>query len=664
MAVRSIVGGRLQSAGYGKQPGTPLPSLLSTIEGLSAIPSAHLTRRHAVLLNDALRRIREFAEEAPEVALPDEAWELYDRRNGESGLASLYARRILAQYREYTTNALAGAAVQRAGAFPARLKSRLGQWLLHSPYHRWYTAFLGLLPSAVKPGFRQYAAWRAMDAEASPPVEHLRSIAERWKKQPRISVLLATHNPQPDWLGLAIDSVKRQIYGNWQLCICDDSSDDPQALERGLAPAARGPQTTFRRSTRPVGISGAFNEAAEMASGDYVAFLDHDDLLAPDALYRVVEALQETDADVLYTDEDFIDEHGVPLRPHFKPDWSPHLLDACMYFGHLVVMRSRLFETLGGFRSECDGAQDYDLALRATEAAGSVVHVPHVGYHWRMHRGSVAKDMANKPETHRKGRHCLQDAARRRGWSDAVLNDSGVSNLFYLDRHPSALSSVHVLVWGGGPHNAWERELPPDIKVTYLDSLNKSANRVSAESDREVLVLLDGRLRPTNSDWYECLLRPLSDPAIGIVGAKVLDGTGAIDQAGFATGVGDGVGRVGHGLDASAHWLWLGVPREVTAVAMNCMAIRRDLFLRAGGLDAAMDAEYQAVDLCLRCRRLGVRIIVETRAVLRDSTAGSKKLASAHSWVRFVRKWPDVVNRPDEYLSPNLRQDREDFQFC
>ena len=280
-------------------------------------------------------------------------------------------------------------------------KAKAGQMLLHSPFHGIY---LKLHPPVVD---RQYNQWIQQEASFRPH-------AVDFHRRPLFSILMPVHNPRRAWLEEAIQSVIHQLYPCWELCICDDASSEPWVAGYLDGKANAEPRIRWTRSDEHVGISGALNRAASIATGDYVAFLDQDDVLSPFALHRVAEVLQENDAGLIYTDEDRLDPQGRRVEPIFKPDWSPDLLLSCMYFGHMFLVSRQAMERVGGFRPEFDGAQDYDLALRLTDRATEIIHIPHVLYHWRMHPQSTAARPSAKPYTHAAGRKALEDTLHRR----------------------------------------------------------------------------------------------------------------------------------------------------------------------------------------------------------------------------------------------------------
>jgi glycosyltransferase involved in cell wall biosynthesis len=668
---------------------------LAKLERIQQLPVSQLAPEDWRELHEALSAIRAASEPPGSLALPASAWELIDQTN-EPSLELLFARRIVAQHREYEHRQSASFARlgRSAGSLLRRIKTRSGQQLRGSRFHPLYLKLCESLPTALRPGIREYEAWRAQQQRVMPPAQVLHESWKSWSYRPRVSILLGVRNTPHGWLEEAVRSVREQIYGDWELCICDDHSDDQWVRDYIRSLPHQDERIRVVLSNQQRGESGAFNEAATMASGEYVTFLDHDDRLAPEALYYVVESLQAAAAaDVLYTDEEFIDEQGQSIHPHFKPAWSARLLDCCMYFGHLVVVRRQLFEDAGRFRGEFDGAQDFDLVLRVTEQAKAVLHIPKILYQWRMHSDSTAADVRNKPRTHRKGKEALESAIVRRHWTGTVVSESGVPNLFFTDRNQRSAPSTGIILvhqreeqsvpceellqntasprlqWilAGYPDGTVDRmgSWMPKAEIVMVNSVDTNhaaelANRAARASRREILIFVHDRLKPATQNWIDLLIQQLCIRDTGIAGAKIVTPPATIEHAGIALGIGDGTGRIGRGVEASRNWLWLDVPREVSAVDAMCLAIRRELFEELGGFDLSMAPHYHAIDLCLRARRQGYAVVIETRSVLSVERPGPTTLAPVEEWVRFLGRWWTELAQPDPYFSPNLRPDVED----
>jgi GT2 family glycosyltransferase len=505
---------------------------------------------------------------------------------------------------------------------------KLGQKLLHSPFHPLYVKLAG------QPRVREYRRFLAALARNNPPPEWFSQQSDSWNYRPIVTLLMAVRNPKQEWFEQAVRSVVDQNYPNWRLCIANDASDVTPQLSLTDA------RIQFVSLEKQRGISGALNRALEMATGDYIGVLDHDDFLSADALFRVVEALQPERYDVLYSDEDYVDENGEPVRPNFKPGWSPELLANCMYMGHLVVASKQLMLAAGGFRSEFDGAQDYDLALRLTDQPVRVAHVPNILYHWRQHGESIAGRPDAKPWANDSGHRAAADMLRRRGWNAHVLDDDNPTRY----------------------HIAWEWKGSDLVSIIGTESVKTDYGAIefvnsASEAKGSYLVFLEAAVRPLTADWLTNLLAVARRPEVGAVGAKLISPDGALQHSGFALGMLGAVGNPGRGLFQSDYWRWLHYTRNVTAVSSACMVVRKSVLESVGGFDASLSSDYAAADFCLRIRELGLEIILEQRATL--VVEGTRPVGSRGEQ-EFRKKWGKLLTAPDPYFSPHLRRDRED----
>lgn len=512
---------------------------------------------------------------------------------------------------------------------------RLGQKLLRSPLHPFYSKLMG------SPQVREYRRFVAALARNTPPREWFIAQMTAWAYRPRLSILMPTRNSNPQWFREAADSVLDQIYPDWQLCIVDDASEQPVT-------APSDPRICWARLQSQSGISAALNRALEMATGEYVAVLDHDDVLSSDALFRVVEALQREKYPVLYSDEDYVDERGAAVRPNFKPDWSPELLSNCMYVGHLVVATRALMDKVGGFRSEFDGAQDYDLALRVTDEPLRVAHVPYILYHWRQHIESMAHHPGAKPWAHDAGRRAIQDMIRRRGW-DAEVAEGEIPTRYHIIRSCGDRPRVSIVV---ARHNGRPFELQTDYENFEIV---KTANAATGA----YLAFLHDDVRPLSPDWLTILLAAAERPEVGVVGAKLMYPNGAIQHSGIVLGMLDCAGNPGRALYQSDYWRWIDYTRNVSAVSSACLVTRKEVFEKIGGFDASFGPDYAGIDYCLRLRAAGFDVILEQRACLIHKEKHAVR-SSKEQKALFRKKWREEIEAPDPYYSRFLRLDRED----
>lgn len=570
--------------------------------------------------------------------------------------------------------------LQWPGRFLGDWKGRLGQLLLHSPLHPLYLKL-------VNPHFTEdrYRLW--VETERTP-------AAHKLAREPLISLVLPVNNPRRDWLEAAVASVLEQTYGCWQLCVCDDASAPDWVAEYFMALSAAEPRIRFARSDKRLGISGALNRAGELASGEYAGFLDQDDALAPYAVACVADAVADSQPDLLYSDEDYLDSDGHRVQPIFKPAFSPDLLRCGMYFGHLLVVRTTLLQELGGFRAGFDGSQDYDLALRVAARANAIRHIPRVLYHWRRHPDSTAQDAAAKPYTQAAGLQALSEAVARRD-AQAVVTAGAFPNTYHVrwpvptglkasliicSRNAKLLSGclaaiaqrtshanreVVVVQHRTGDIAAMDRFLDgyDCVRVPYTGPFNFAAmnNLGARHATGEVLVFINDDVEPLDSDWLSAMLAHANRREVGPVGAKLVYPSGAVQHAGIVIGIMEGAGHLHRNTFGSPYWNWLPFTRNVCAVTGACLAIRKDVFEQLGGFDESFPVNYNDVDLCLRARQAGYDAIVEPAALLRHYECQSRQAGvRLEERYLFEQRWAAWLERGDPFYSPYLRRTLED----
>ncbi len=570
-------------------------------------------------------------------------------------------------------------------------RRKLGQALLNSPLHPIYAKLLHPVQQDSA-----YQEWLRQQDAVNPSWEWHRERAQQWRARPLISVVMATHHPRREWLDAAINSVLTQSYPFWELAICDDAS--PRWVAEYLqARAQQEPRIRYFLSMEALGISGAFNRAGKLASGEYVAFLDHDDVLSPLALHYVAESIQDGPADLIYTDEDYLAPSGSRVRPSLKPAWSPELLLDCMYCGHFLVVSRKRLDEIGWLRSEYDGAQDYDVALRITDHPAVVLHVPRILYHWRQHEGSTAAVHSAKQYTHNAGRRALEDTIRRRGW-DAEVKDGTRANTYRVRRKLTVRPAVSVIICSRnaqllrrslGALEATRRDYPLQVIVVQHQIENSRGmeqviesfgcdvapfsgefnfarmnNLGAAISTGDVLLFLNDDVIPLSPDWLPRILEHATCPEVGVVGAKLVYPSGAIQHAGIVVGMMEGAAHAGRGLFNSDLWRWLDQTRNVSAVTGACMAIRKAIFADLGGFDPEFPVNYNDVDLCLRARQAGYEVVFEPGALLRHDECQSRKPGTRfEERNRFYQRWADVLKTPDPYFSPLLSPGSEEIRM-
>ncbi len=531
-----------------------------------------------------------------------------------------------------------------------------------------------------------------------------------WESKPVITVITPVYNVKGNFLRQCIESVRAQHYPYWELCLCDDGSTLPETIETLESYRGTDPRIKIVRLERNQGIASASNRAAEFSTGDYLAMLDNDDELAPEALYEVAKAIQAyPDIDLLYTDEDKIEEDGQPGDDFYKPDWSPEHLLSVMYMLHLLVARKDLFFSIGGFRPEYSGAQDYDLALRLSAVAESIHHVPKILYHWRKAQGSAAGLVYAKPEALDAGRRALEDYVWRNG-IDATVEYGLIEGLFRV-RHrirDNPLASLCIMasnnrasVPGRGNIDLLENFVKsiaektdyPNYEIVVVDDGNlsestrraladipyrlesytvpnkpfnfsKKANFAFRQARSRHIVLLNDDMEVISPEWLSAMIEFTQQEEIGVVGAKLLFPDDRIQHAGLVLGVNNGAAHAFHeypagsiGYNAYTHLI-----RNYSAVSAACMATRLDVIEKAGGFDEQFATDFNDIDFCLRVIQKGYRIVYTPYAELYhfEGTSIKRKTQNPDEVALFTSRWAQEI-RDDPYYNPNLTRVGVDF---
>jgi GT2 family glycosyltransferase len=503
---------------------------------------------------------------------------------------------------------------------------------------------------------RQYHRWLALHTPSAADLATMRRVSEADADAPVISLVMPVHNPERSWVEAAIASVLEQAYPHLELCIADDASTHPH-VRAVLEAAATDPRVRVVYRDERGGIAAASNSALEVASGEFVGFIDHDDVLRAHALYSMVAHVRDhPEADVVYSDEDKLLPDGSLGAPTFKPDFSPDRLLAENYVNHFTLVRRSLVSAVGGFREGFDGSQDHDLMLRVTEAARYVGHVADVLYAWRMVPGSTAVSAGFKPLAQDAGRRAVADALQRRGGVDGHV-DLGPSPGLYLPRYALAgTPSVDVLIVarGGGTDAA---ECAAGIErlstyanrrvttVTVAGATPAAINRAVSELRGDHIVLVDASTRVITSNWLETMLELSQRTDIGAVGIRLRYPDGTVAHEGIV------LGRLGLAASVDQH---LHVIKEMSAVSGACLMTRREVFEQAGGLDERLTRALWDVDYCLRVRARGRRVLCTPLAEMTWGDATRAGAIGGTDAQTFAGLWGGVGVIDDPYLNANV----------
>ncbi|HIJ37820.1 MAG TPA: glycosyltransferase family 2 protein [Rhodospirillaceae bacterium] len=550
------------------------------------------------------------------------------------------------------------------------------------------------------PGYRVW--WRLYGRLRPDDRDAIQAALPKLALRPLISVVMPVYNPADILLRRAILSVREQIYPHWELCVVDDGSNDPLVIETLAELAASDARIKLHYRPANGGIVAATNQALSMASGDFVAFMDHDDEIPPEALFVLAKAIiDHPDAALIYSDEDKIDLGGHHFDPYFKPDWNEDFFYSQNFINHLCAVRRSLLTELEGLRPGFEGGQDYDLVLRVVERLrpSQILHIPRVLYHWRQLSSSfshvslsAATDSARRAVTehlarraikatvtpiteddrYQRVRYPLPDPAPRvsliiptrdrvellRQCVDGLLDGTDYPDyeIIIVDndsQHPASHAyfaqlkrrGVRVL-HHGGPFN--------------YPALNNGA---VAQASGDLICLLNNDIKIIHADWLREMASQACRPEVGAVGAKLYYADGTIQHVGVVIGMGGIAGHINQFLPRQelGNHQDVNLVREVSCVTAACLLLRKEVFAEVGGLDEALAVAFNDVDFCLRIREKGYRIIWTPFAELyhlesasRGSDLTAEQLARCRREEQFMRdRWGQALLR-DPFYNPNL----------
>ena len=507
-----------------------------------------------------------------------------------------------------------------------------------------------------------------------------------------ISLLVPLYNTPEIFLREMIVSVQEQTYGGWELCLADGSDAEHPEVERICRElAAADHRIQYKKLEKNGGISENTNACMEMATGDYIALFDHDDLLLPSALYEVMRAIEEQQADFIYTDEMVFasPERDKVIGLHFKPDFAPDDLLANNYICHLSVFKASLTDKAGRFRKQYDGSQDHDLILRLTDAAEKIVHIPKVLYLWRSHPASVAGDIGSKTYAVDAGRSAVRDFLHNKG-VEAAVESSPVYPTLYRVRYAlretpkitlipeTRMDAKEQEIWLGGLRERTDDlqlEIPKEEDCrTDAETVSARLNALAEKATGDYLLFLGSGLMPEEGGWLKELLMYVQRPDVGCAGGLILYDNGLVREAGAVIGLGERNHTVGRGHyradgQSAGYFGQLAIPEDMSAVTGACLLIRADLFRKIGGLDEGFRNALYDADLCLRLREKGLLVVYTPYARLRCGAderwiqeLGIEREGYAQDAELFRGKWRETIEHGDPYYNPNLTPDLSDFR--
>ncbi|MCA9381793.1 glycosyltransferase [Candidatus Dojkabacteria bacterium] len=566
------------------------------------------------------------------------------------------------------------------------------------------------IPSIQK-NFDEYDIWLSQNSLTVQEVENCFQDIERFDFKPLISIIMPVYNVEEEWLVEAIESIRRQIYQNWELCIVDDASTAAHIKPILKRYGEIDPRIKPRYLKKNSHISIASNKGMEIASGEYITYIDNDDTITPNALFEFVKVLNANkNLKFLYSDEDKLEMDGSRVEPTFKPDWSPETILSAMYTTHLSLYDIKIAKEIGGYRKGYEGSQDYDFVLRYTEKIDEdqIFHIPKILYHWRKIPGSTAAEYSVKNYAHEAAYKALKDTVLRRGIKGNVQEGlTPVSFRIQREINSNQLISIIIPTYNRSDlveqcvnsieqkskyrnfeiiivdNNSDERKSLKKFDdlsrkytvIKYPKPFNFSAinNFAVQNSKGEQLLFLNNDVKVESFGWLEAMLEYSQLDEIGAVGAKLIYPNDTIQHAGVILGIG---GIAGHSHKYFPRFDYgymsrIQIVQNLSAVTGACLMIKRKSFDEVGGFEEKLAVSFNDVDLCLKLIKQGYRNVYTPYAELYhfesisrgDPNQTPEKQKQFQTEIKFMEdKWDGLIKN-DPYYNPNLSLTREDFSF-
>lgn len=559
-----------------------------------------------------------------------------------------------------------------------------------------------------------YMKWRKKNIPTLSNLEQFKKLEKTLTFRPKISIVLPVYNPPENYFREAINSVINQVYTNWELCISDDVSPNENIRKIIKEYAEKDNRIKYVFRTENGHISANSNTAIEIATGDYIGLLDHDDLLAPEALYENVLALnKDKTLDFIYSDEDKINEKGKHFDPHFKPDFCKYNLLTRNYICHFSVIKAELIKQVKGFRIGYEGSQDFDLFLRCTELAKKIHHIPKILYHWRVHSESTALNMDTKPYATNAALKALTDTLKRNnidGKVDVNPNLAGFYKISYhIDEKPkisilipsknltkitnTCISSIFkltdypnfevILINNNSNEDAffsmaksWEKQEPNRFKCVHDNAdfnFSRLINFGASQATGSFLVLLNNDTEVIDGKWLTNMIEYAQIDDVGAVGVKLLYPNNTIQHAGVIIGLQGIAGHVfvGKSKDEVGYFNYLKSVNNFCAITAACLMVRKSYFNEVNGFEETLAVEFNDVDFCLKLAEKGKNNIYLPHVELYhyESISRGHPHKTKESYERhlienayFKKKWQKYIDH-DPCYNPNLSLTYDDFRI-
>ncbi len=530
----------------------------------------------------------------------------------------------------------------------------------------------------------------------------------------KFSILVPLYNTPIDFLKEMIDSVQAQTYKNWELCLADGSDAKHPEVEEYISQHYENDnRIVYKKLEKNLGISENTNACIKMATGDYIALFDHDDILHPSALFSVMKEICEKGADFIYTDEATFESPNINkiITAHYKPDYAHENLLANNYICHFSVFNKKILDQTGLFRHEYDGSQDHDMILRLTDNAKTIVHIPKILYFWRSHPNSVALDIESKAYAINAGISAVRDNIAQNGCNALVKSSRAFPTIYEVHYEITNFHKVSIIIPNKNHKNDLKRCITsilalstypnyeiiivdngsndnvleyyeeikqnPKIKIVSLDipfNFSKLNNYGASQASGDYFLMLNNDTEIITPNWIEELLMHAQHNYVGAVGAKLYYPDNTIQHAGIVLGMGS---------DKVAGHIFYKIPKQelgymgrlcytqnLSAVTAACMMVRRDVWEKVGGLDEGFAVAYNDVDFCLRIQKEGYKIVWTPFAELYhyesksrgSDNSGQKRDRFNNEVNNFKTRWKDALEAGDPYFNPNFSLEHSDFR--
>lgn len=529
----------------------------------------------------------------------------------------------------------------------------------------------------------------------------------KFKYEPTISILIPMYNTNEIFFKELVESLKSQTYKKFQVCFADGSKTENEELLKYFCDDSRFRYIHLKENK---GISENTNEALAMANGDYIALVDHDDLLPCFALFEVVKAINKNpNVEFIYSDEDILDSKYERKNPFFKPDFSPDTLRSYNYICHLSVFKSTLIKKIGKFRTEFDGAQDYDMILRATESAKLIVHIPKILYHWRAHENSTSQNTESKSYAFIAGKRAVEAQLKRLNIKGNVemLDTPGTYKVNYeiinkplvsiiipnkdsIEDLNKCISSIlkstytnyEIIIVENNSENKetfnFYEKIEKEYKNIHVFNYDKKGFNFSKINNfgrkfakGDYLLLLNNDIEIINENWLEEMIGICQQENVGIVGAKLLYSDNTVQHAGVVIGVGGVAGHIHKNINDSdpGYFSRAVIINNFSAVTAACLLVKARIFDEVGGLDETLEVAFNDVDFCMKVREKGYTVVYtpfaklyhfESKSRGNDDTPEKEKRFLREINI-FKEKWGDELEKGDPYFNKNFRLD--DYLF-